>query len=93
MIASELNMTSRSCDNMAESEASYDVSIDLATFFASNPEAKYEEKKTGGLITRPWNDPTLALRIAEDARLVEVGLGLPRLHGLLAFKPQHLLSL
>lgn len=48
---------------MTEPESNYDVSIDLATFFSSNPEADYEEREDGGLITRPWNDTTLALRV------------------------------
>lgn len=57
---------------MSEAEPSYDVSVDLATFFASNPEANFEVREQGGMVTRPWNDSTLALRIAKDSEeLVE----------------------
>lgn len=53
-------------------ESDYDVSVELATFFSSNPEASYERREVGGLITRPWNDSTLALRVAgEEEQLIE----------------------
>lgn len=57
---------------MPEYESNYDISLDLATFFSSNPEANYEEREEGGLVVRPWDDPTLALRVAGDVgELVE----------------------